>query len=138
MKLCCRQFSEADALDELERCREVEVTHADLDRVRGADARQLESSPHSARLAEAPLLPVLVHQIEMRVEMQDAYRPFMAVVEALDAGVQQRVVAADDYRHPSVGDARGDRRGARFERRRQVMGHYVGVAADSKQVIGER
>src|SRR5438034_6385956 len=64
MKLSRRQLGETNALDELERRREVEVAHAYLDRVRGAHARQLERSPHAARLAEAPLLPVLVHQVQ--------------------------------------------------------------------------
>src|SRR6266849_93401 len=91
-----RQLGEPDALNELEGRREVDVAHADLYRVRGTDARQLESSPHPARLAEVALLPVLVHQVQVRVEMQDAHRPFVAVVETLHAGVQQRVVATDD------------------------------------------
>src|SRR5262249_35214727 len=76
------QLGQARLLDESARGREVEVAHADLDRVADAHARQLQRSTHPAGLAVATLGAAFVQQVKMSIEVQDADRPPVGVVEA--------------------------------------------------------
>lgn len=64
----------------------------------GIDALELERAANLARLRVLALQVVLVDQIQVRVEMDDVHLSFATVVQRVDDGIRNGMVAADDER----------------------------------------
>src|SRR5918995_3984141 len=111
------------------------MPHADLGRGGGVDAVELEAPAHPARVAESPLSDALVHQVEVRVEMDHSDGALDGVVHAAHDWIEERVLAADDDRHASGSNARRDGVGTRIDRCDQVVRDHGDVTAVDGELL---
>jgi hypothetical protein len=111
------------------------VPHADLDRGGRADAVELEAPTHPARVAEPPLSGALVHQVEVRVGMDQGDRALDGVVHAAHDGIEERVLAADDDRHAPGSNARPDGVRTRIDRCDQIVRDHGDVTPVDHELL---